>query len=58
MTIAVYPMPRANLVEIEAINDYSKKYHHDQNPNAHSETISGDELHGFVKRTLRLAGGD
>jgi len=49
---------KADLAEIEAINDYSKKYHHDQNPNADSETISDDELHGFVKRTLRLAGGD
>lgn len=49
---------KADLPEIEGINDYSKKYHHDQNPNADSETISDDELHGFVKRTLRLVGGD
>jgi len=49
---------KPDLVEIEAINDYSKKYHHDQNPNANSETLSDDELHGFVKRTLRLVGGD
>lgn len=47
----------ADLVEIEAINDYSKKYHHDQNPNADSESLSQDELHGYVKRTLRLVGG-
>jgi hypothetical protein len=43
--------------EIEAINDYSKKYHHDQNPRADSEFLSEDELHGFVKRTLKLVGG-
>ena len=49
---------KADLVEIEAINGFSKKYHHDQNPNADSETISDNELHGFVKRTLRLVGGD
>ena len=49
---------QADLSEIEAINDYCKKYHHDQNPNSDSETISDDELHGFVKRTLRLVGGD
>jgi len=49
---------KADLDELEAINEYSKKYHHDQNPNADSEIISEDELHGFVKRTLRLAGGD
>lgn len=48
---------QADLSEIEAINDYSKKYHHDQNPNADSELLSSDELHGFVKRTLRLVGG-
>ncbi len=48
---------QADLAELEDINDYSKKYHHDQNPNADSEPISQDELHGFVKRTLRLAGG-
>lgn len=48
---------QADLPEIEAINDYSKRYHHDQNPNADSEPISVDELHGFVKLTLRLVGG-
>ena len=48
---------QADISEIEAINDYAKKYHHDQNPNADSEPLSPDELHGFVKRTLRLVGG-
>ena len=48
---------QADLPEIEAINDYSKKYHHDQNPGAESETLSEDELRGFVKRTLKLVGG-
>ncbi len=47
---------KTDLSEIEAINDYSKKYHHDQNPNADSEPLSEDELHGFVKRTLKLVG--
>lgn len=46
-----------DLSELEAINNYSKKYHHDQNPNSDLESISGEELHGFVKRTLRLVGG-
>ncbi len=49
---------KADLSEIEAINEYSKKYHHETNPNAHLEAISDDELYGFVKRTLRLVGGD
>ena len=47
---------KADLAELDAINDYSKKYHHQQNANADSEPINGDELHGFVKRTLRLVG--
>jgi wobble nucleotide-excising tRNase len=48
---------KADLSEIEAINEYSKRYHHDQNPNADSEPLSEDELHSYVKRTLRLVGG-
>lgn len=48
---------KSDLPEIEAINDYSKKYHHEQNTSASSEPLSEDELHGFVKRTLRLVGG-
>ncbi len=48
---------KADLVELEATNDFSKKYHHDQNTNADTEPLSPDELHGFVKRTLRLVGG-
>jgi len=48
---------KADLSELEAINNYSKKYHHEQNSNADSEPLSSDELHGFVKRTLRLVGG-
>jgi len=48
---------RADLPELEAINNYSKKYHHDQNPNADSEVLSENELHGFVERALRFVGG-
>jgi len=40
------------LGELEVINEYARRFHHGQSP-----TISPDELHGFVKRTLRLAGG-
>jgi hypothetical protein len=47
---------KADLEELDAINGYSKKYHHQQNANADSEPISCDELHGYVKRTLRLVG--
>jgi len=48
---------KAILDELDAINGYSKKYHHDQNANADSEPIANDELHSYVKRTLRLVGG-
>lgn len=48
---------KADLGEIEAINDFSKEYHHGQNSNADRATVSDDELHGYVKRTLRLVGG-
>jgi wobble nucleotide-excising tRNase len=48
---------KADLAELDAINGYSKKYHHQQNPNADLEVINEDELHGYVKRTLRLVGG-
>jgi wobble nucleotide-excising tRNase len=48
---------KADLGELEAINGYSKKYHHQQNVNADLEPINDDELHGYVKRTLRLVGG-
>lgn len=47
-----------DLQEIIAINNYSKRYHHATNINADSEPINEDELHGFVKRTLKLVGGD
>lgn len=48
---------KADLGKFDAINGYSKKYHHQQNANADSEPINDDELHGYVKRTLRLVGG-
>lgn len=51
-------LARADLSELEAINDYSKKYHHQQNPNADIEPINEDELHAYVRRTLRLVGGE
>jgi wobble nucleotide-excising tRNase len=51
-------LAKADIPEMEAINEYSKKYHHQQNPNADTEPIDEDELHGYVKRTLRLVGGE
>ncbi len=49
--------PKKVLEELEDINGYSKKYHHNTNPNADTEPITDGELLGFVKRTLELVGG-
>ena len=49
--------PQTLLEELEDINDYSKKYHHEMNPSAGSESIDDGELRGFVRRTLKVVGG-
>jgi len=43
---------QSELDELEAINQYARQFQHGQSP-----TISADELHGWVRRTLKLAGG-
>jgi wobble nucleotide-excising tRNase len=46
------------LGELESINDYSKKYHHQTNPGkADNEPINDGELQGYAKRTLAIVGG-
>jgi hypothetical protein len=40
--------------ELGDINDYSKKYHHDQNPGEDSEHINDTELQSYSKRALNL----
>ena len=40
--------------ELTEINDYSKKYHHNSNPNADTEEINDTELKSFVQRTIQL----
>ena len=45
---------QAILPELENINDYSKKYHHRDNPGADSAPITDGELKGYVKRVLDL----
>ena len=39
------------------LNDYSKKYHHDQNPSADTEPVDDGELRTYAKRTIDLVGG-
>jgi len=43
---------QSELQELENLNQYSRQFQHGQ-----SQTISADELHGFVRRALKLAGG-
>ena len=45
------------LDEVEAINDYSKRYHHNTNAQSESEPVDSNELAAFVGRTLKLVGG-
>ncbi len=42
------------LPNLEDINDFSKRYHHAQNPGADSEPIDNTELVSFAKRTLSI----
>jgi len=48
---ALYSL-KPQLMELSDINDYSSKYHHDQNPNADSEPIDDGELSAWARRTL------
>lgn len=45
------------LEELDAVNDYSKKYHHDTNPANEQEQIDDTELQSYAKRSLELVGG-
>ena len=49
--------PQTLLEDLEDINDYSKKYHHETNPSADREQINDGELRSFVRRTLEVVGG-
>jgi len=43
---------KKDITELESINDYSGKYHHNTNVNADSEAITDSELKIFVQKTL------
>ena len=45
------------LEEIEAVNDFSKRYHHNTNTTADTEPIDDGELESYVTRTLQIVGG-
>ena len=48
---------QTHLSELEALNDYSKNFHHGQNQYADSHPIDDTELSGYVQRTLKLVTG-
>lgn len=45
------------LDELDAVNDYSKRYHHNTNPAYEKEPIDDTELQSYSKRALELVGG-
>lgn len=49
----LYPV----LEGLDDLNEYTRRYHHGENPNAATEPIDQTELHGFVKKTIDIAGG-
>ncbi|MBM4285781.1 MAG: hypothetical protein FJ128_11120 [Deltaproteobacteria bacterium] len=44
------------LEKLDSLNEYGRRYHHGENPNAAIEPIDDNELHGFVKKTLSIIG--
>ena len=51
------PLPLVDaLGDLEDINAYTRRYMHGENPNAATEQVSPDELHGFVGKTLEVVG--
>ena len=43
--------------ELSQINDYSKHYHHGENPMADTHPVGDPELKTYVERTLKVIGG-
>lgn len=47
-------LEEGTIQELEEINDYAKRFHHDTNPAWETETINQSELRGFVDRALKF----
>ncbi len=43
--------------ELDAINNYSKKYHHNQDSGTDSAPINESELSAYAKRTVNMIKG-
>jgi len=44
------------LGDLDTLNEYTRRYHHGESPNAGTEPINDTELQGFVKKTLMITG--
>jgi wobble nucleotide-excising tRNase len=42
--------------ELDELNQYARRYHHAENPNAATEPVNAGELQGYVRQTLKLVG--
>lgn len=45
---------KPRVTELESLNDYSKRFHHDTNPNLASQTIVETELSSYSKKVLNF----
>jgi len=52
----VFPMKK-HLNELDALNDFSKTFHHAENPGASKEPIMDAELQNYAARTLTFLRG-
>lgn len=48
---------RPHLTELSDVNDFSKRFHHDQTPSAPPSPPTDTELQTFVRMALKLGGG-
>jgi hypothetical protein len=44
------------LEDLDMLNDYTRRYHHGENPKADTEPIDGTELYGFAQKSLTIIG--
>ena len=42
------------LDELDELNQYARRHHHGENPNAAMEAVNGGELQGYIRQTLEL----
>ena len=43
--------------DLQTLNEYTRRYHHGDNPHAATEPINESELQGMVRLALEITGG-